>query len=151
MKNLPKTRDEICQLIPQREPFILVDSILEFTENKIVGGFTITADHILVNKEGQLIEAGIIEHFAQTIALFQGYDYFLKNQPAPVGYIGSIKNIEIFELPEIGKQLITHVDILNQMLGVTMVKGEVTVDGKVIAKGEMRTVVVSEMKESGLK
>lgn len=151
MNQLPHTQEEICKLIPQREPFILVDKIIEFQPNKIVGGFTIPEKHVLVTPQGFLTEAGIIEHFAQTIALFQGYDYFLKNQPTPVGYIGSIKNIEIKSLPKAGEELVTTIDILNRMLGVTMVKGVVTQNGEIIATGEMRTVVVSEMKESGLK
>jgi 3-hydroxyacyl-[acyl-carrier-protein] dehydratase len=150
MKKLPATPTEIRELIPQRHPFVLVDSILEYDEKMVVAGFTIPSKHVLVKSDGELTEAGLIEHFAQSIALHQGYEYFLKDLPAPVGYIGSIKNIEIFSLPVANQQLVTKIEILSQMLGVTLVKGEVSVNGAVIARGEMRTVIVEQLKESGL-
>lgn len=150
MKKLPHTPEEIHALIPQRNPFVFVDQILDFDEQKVVAAFTIPENHVLVQEDGTLSEAGLIEHFAQSIALHQGYEYFLKNLPAPVGYIGSIKNIEIITLPRAAQQVVTHIYILSKMLGVTLVKGEVTLDGKIIAIGEMRTVIVDELKESGL-
>lgn len=150
MKKLPNTPAEINALIPQRQPFIFVDEILEYADKKVVAGFTVPRNHVLVQPDGVLTEAGLIEHFAQAIALYQGYEYFLKDLPAPVGYIGSIKNIEILSLPSADQHLITKIEILSQMLGVTLVTGEVTIDGTVVARGEMRTVVVDELKESGL-
>lgn len=136
--------EEILKLIPQRPPFVLVDKIYTHSENEILSGFTIPENHVLLNSLEQLSESGIIEHFAQTIALYQGYYYYLKNLPAPVGYIGSIKNIDIFELPQANQEIRTKITILNQMMGVTMVSGEVYLDGKLIAQGEMRTIIAKE-------
>lgn len=136
--------EEILKLIPQKPPFVLVDKIYAHSENEIVSGFTIPEDHVLVNSSGKLSESGIIEHFAQTIALYQGYYYYLKNLPAPVGYIGSIRNIDIFELPEINQEIRTKLTILNQLMGVTMVSGEVYWGEKLIAQGEMRTVIAKD-------
>lgn len=133
--------EEILKLIPQRPPFVLVDKIYSHSDHEILSGFTIPENHVLVNGKGKLSEAGIIEHFAQTIALYQGYYYYLKNLPAPVGYIGSIRNIDIFELPEINQEIRTKLTIINQLMGVTMVSGEVYLDEKLIAQGEMRTII----------
>ncbi|SMC35176.1 hypothetical protein [Moheibacter sediminis] len=136
--------EEILKLIPQRPPFVLVDKIYTHSENEILSGFTIPEDHVLLNNLGQLSESGIIEHFAQTIALYQGYYYYLQNLPAPVGYIGSIKNIDIFELPKANQEIRTKVIVLNQLLGVTMVSGEVYLGEKLIASGEMRTIIAKD-------
>ena len=92
-----------------------------------------------------MLESGVIEHFAQSIALHQGYNFFLRNEPAPDGYFGSIKNIEIFELPKVGEELRTRIKVLQQIMGVTMVSGEVFLNGRLIARGEMRTIVAKEM------
>jgi len=138
------SEEKILKLIPQRPPFVLVDTIYEHAENEIFSGFTVPEGHILVNSRNQLSEAGIIEHFAQTIALYQGYYYYLKNLPAPVGYIGSIRNIDIFELPEVQQEIRTKVVVLQQVLGVTMVAGEVYLDDKLIARGEMRTIIAKD-------
>jgi 3-hydroxyacyl-[acyl-carrier-protein] dehydratase len=135
----------ILNLIPQRSPFVLVDKIYEHTETEILSGFTIPKEHILVDDLEHLSEAGIIEHFAQTIALHQGYNFYKKNEPAPVGYIGSIKNIDVMELPKAGEEIQTRIRILNQIMGVTMVSGEVYWNGKMIAHGEMRTIIAREL------
>lgn len=137
--------EKILGLIPQRPPFVLVDSIYEHNEKEILSGFTVPESHILVNHKKELLESGVIEHFAQSVALHQGYNFFLRNEPAPVGYIGSIKNIEIFELPKVGEELRTRIKVLQQIMGVTMVSGEVFLNGKLIARGEMRTIVAKEM------
>jgi 3-hydroxyacyl-[acyl-carrier-protein] dehydratase len=145
MQNYPNTPQQIISLIPQKPPFVLVDKIISHEEKQIIAGFEVPQDHVLVNEDGFLAEPGIIEHFAQSIALHQGYDYAQRNLPAPVGYIGSIKNFDIHQLPQAGQQLITTIHILQKMMGVTMVKGEVFADGVCIATGEMRTVIVDEI------
>lgn len=143
--NLLSSYDELLSLIPQRPPFVLVDKLVRHEEKVVTSGFFIPTDHVLTDDQGFLSEAGIIENFAQTIALYQGYDYFLRGKPSPVGYIGSIKNVEIFNRPQAGQELRTTVRILQEMMGVTMVEGEVLQDDRVIAKGEMRTVIVDEL------
>ncbi len=131
----------IRKLIPQQPPFVLVDEIVAFGTDHLVAGFKVPDRHVLVNDLGLLTESGVIEHFAQAIALHQGYDNFLRDMPPPVGYIGSIKEFEIHRLPPVGGQLYTHIAILQQLFGVTAVRGEVKLHGETIAIGEMRTVI----------
>lgn len=147
MQTYPQTPEEILPLIPQKPPFVLVDKIILHEEKRIIAGFKIPEGHVLVNEEGYLAEPGIIEHFAQSIALHQGYDYAQRQLPCPVGYIGSIKNFDILELPKRGQELTTTIHILQKMMGVTMVKGEVHANGVCIATGEMRTVIVDEVEQ----
>ncbi|MET3731396.1 hypothetical protein [Moheibacter stercoris] len=143
-ESIVSSPEVILNLIPQRPPFVLVDTIYEHTEKEILSGFTVPANHILVDDGKQLSEAGLIEHFAQTIALHQGYNFYLKNEPAPVGYIGSIKNIDVLELPLVGQEIQTRITVLNQIMGVTMVSGDVFLNGKRIAHGEMRTIIARD-------
>src|SRR5690606_36828512 len=126
-------------------PFVLVDKLLEYGDDHIVSGFEIPQKHVLVNRDGFLTEAGVVEHFAQTIALHQGYDYFLRGMPPPVGYIGAIKDFEITQLPRAGDELRTRLHILQRMFGVTLVRGEVTLREQLIATGEMRTVLAKDL------
>ena len=86
---------------------------------------------------------GLIEHMAQTVALYTGYQFFLKKEDAPTGYIGAIKKAEIFELPYLGKELKTTVNILHDIMGVTLVTAETECDGKIIAASEMKTVLAN--------
>ena len=139
--SLPNINPEfIKELIPQREPIIMVDAILEYEESKVVGGLMVSEDCNFV-ENNTLQEPGVLEHMAQTVALYTGYEYYLKNMQAPVGYIGSMKNVEILRLPKIGEKLVTTATILHEIMGVTLVNIETKVDEKIIAFGEMKTVI----------
>ena len=133
-------KDFIGKLIPQKAPFVMVDKLLHFEESRVVAGLVISEDNIFTKKD-KLTEPGLIEHMAQTVALYTGYQYFLKKEEAPVGYIGAIKKAEILELPELGKELTTTVNVLHDIMGVTLVTSETECDGRVIASSEMKTVL----------
>src|SRR5690554_2726473 len=133
-------KDFIGKLIPQKAPFVMVDKLLHFETNKVVSGLTVVANNIFVQHD-RFTAPGLIEHMAQTVALYTGYQYFLKQQDAPIGYIGAIKKAEILELPELGKELTTTVNVLHDIMGVTLVTAETECDGRVIASSEMKTVL----------
>ena len=80
---------------------------------------------------------------AQTIALHTGYSYYLKKEPAPTGYIGAIKKVVIDKLPSVGQELVTTVNILHDIMGVTMVSASVECEEIVIATSEMKTVLAN--------
>src|SRR5690606_13516730 len=125
-------------------PFVLVDTLVEYETNRIVSTFDIPEQHVLVDSDGVFTEAGIIEHFAQTIALHPGYDYFTRNVSPPAGHSGSIKHFRLLLLPQAGYKLHTTIYILQQLFGVTAVRGEVRCQHRLIATGEMRTVIAKE-------
>ena len=127
-------------LIPQRKPMVMVDRLLYYSEKKIVSGFKVTQTSILAT-EKYFSAPGLIENMAQTIALHTGYKFFLMKKPAPTGYIGAIKKAEIFELPSISQELVTTVEILHDIMGVTMVEAKVECNGRVLATSEMKTVL----------
>jgi 3-hydroxyacyl-[acyl-carrier-protein] dehydratase len=129
-------------LIPQKFPFVMVDKLIDFKENEIVVGLTVPEDNIFV-KDGVFQESGLIEHMAQSVALYTGYQFYLKQQPAPVGYIGSIKSIEINQLPKLNDKIETIVTVLNEFIGVTLVDISSKLNGVEIAKGQMKTVLAN--------
>ncbi|MCM4170006.1 hypothetical protein DHD32_00825 [Arenibacter sp. TNZ] len=132
----------IENLIPQKAPFIMVDKLLHFSEEKVITGFTPPSTNLFVDNN-KFMAAGLIEHMAQSVALHTGYQYFLKNEPAPKGYIGAIKLAEILELPNQDQELITTVTILHEIMGVTLVQIQVTCNDKIIANSEMKTVLAN--------
>lgn len=132
--------DKVKELIPQKEPFIMVDELLTYTEDNLKSQFTVKSNNIFV-ENNYFLESGIIEHMAQSVALHTGYQFFLKNQPAPMGYIGSIKNVIINRLPKTGESLETIVEIIQEFMGVTMVNIETYCKDEIIAKSQMKTVL----------
>ncbi|MGJ8547969.1 hypothetical protein [Winogradskyella wichelsiae] len=137
----PITDQNIIQkLIPQRAPIVMVDSLLYFEESKVVSGLTIPEDNMFV-QNGFLTEPGLIEHIAQTVALYTGYHFYINNSPAPEGYIGAIKGVTITKLPKVNMQIETEVEILQEVMGVTLVQGTTKLNGEVIVTAQMKTVL----------
>ncbi len=130
----------ILQLIPQREPIIMVNALLYFDETKVVSGLTVANDNLFV-QNGYLTEPGLIENMAQTVALYTGYHFYIKNIPAPEGYIGAIKGVHIEKCPQVGTQLETEIEILQEVMGVTLVKGITKLNGVSIMTAQMKTVL----------
>lgn len=132
----------IAELLPQKYPFVMVDTLIHYTEISINSGYTIREEDIFA-EEGVFLEGGIVEHMAQSVALHTGYQFYLKNEQAPVGYIGSISNVSIHRLPAVGETLTTRVDILQEFMGITLVAVETFVNNLPVASGKMKTVLAS--------
>jgi 3-hydroxyacyl-[acyl-carrier-protein] dehydratase len=134
---------EIIDLIPQKEPFVFVDALYEYTRLTGVTGFTIPENNVLLD-DGKLAESGLIEHMAQSMSLHRGYQGTLEGQKKPkTGFIGVIKTVEILELPKVGEKLKTYVEILHEIMNVTSVSARTENErGEVIATSEMKTVTV---------
>lgn len=134
---------DIENLIPQKPPFVMVDKLIDFQESKVKSTLVIREDNLLVNN-GLFIESGIIENMAQTVALHTGYEYHLKGESAPTGYLGSIKKIQIFEQPKVGSTITTTAEILQEFNGVTLVEVQTSdTHGNIIASGQLKTVIAN--------
>ena len=93
-------KDFVEKLLPQKFPFVMVDKMYDYTETSLVSGFTIQNDAIFL-ENNNFLESGIIEHMAQSVALHTGYQFYLRNEEAPTGYIGSVKDIVIHKIMKI--------------------------------------------------
>ncbi|SEK27202.1 Predicted 3-hydroxylacyl-ACP dehydratase, HotDog domain [Aquimarina amphilecti] len=137
--------DFIKKLIPQKDPFVMIDKLLYFDKEKVVSGLKITSDNILTSDQ-YLTEGGLIENMAQSIALHRGYRGYInrgKDEKPKTGFIGSIKHATINSLPKIGTELITTVEIVAEIMQVSLVKIEVNdPEGNLIASSEMKTIIV---------
>lgn len=143
MNLLEQPITNIENLIPQKSPFVMVDALLGFSNTHVISSFKISESNILF-KNQTLSEAGLIENMAQTVALHTGYDFFLKGEPAPTGYIGSIKDVQIETLPQLNDIINTEARILQEFMGVTLV--EITVSNakkETIASSTMKTVIAN--------
>lgn len=133
----------IKNLIPQKEPFIMVDRLLYFDETTAESGFFITEDNLL-STETCFSEAGLIENMAQSVALHGGYGAYLNTKGAPKkGFLGTIKTMEIIELPKINTLIKTHIKVNHDIMGVKL--SDVTVrdeSGKILATATMKTATV---------
>ena len=133
-------KETVENLLPQKFPFVMVDAMYSYTETSLISGLKIQNDNIFT-ENNIFLEAGLIEHMAQSVALHTGYQFFLKNETAPTGYIGSIKEIEIKKLPEINDSIQSEVTILQEFAGITLVNIVTKLNNEEIANGQMKTVL----------
>ena len=133
--------ENIISFIPQRAPFILIDELLDVSDDFSKTSFDIHEDHLFVNNH-VLTEPGIIENMAQTAAAGIGY-YLHNHHNNLVGFIGAIKSLIIDELPRVGEQIITEVAFLHRRLNAYVVEGSVYLHERKIASCEFR-IFISE-------
>lgn len=140
MMSLPISGEKLLLLIPQRAPIVMVSSLESYDDNALVSTFIVSRGNMFVDGE-KLVESGLLEHMAQSVALHTGYSYFLKGENAPMGYIGSMQNVEIHGLPKIGETVFSAITILQEFMGVTLVEIETKLEDKIIARARMKTVI----------
>lgn len=133
-------KEFVESLIPQKFPFVMVDTLYSYSDTELVSGFTIQNDAIFLNDDC-FTESGIIEHMAQSVALHTGYQFYLRKEQAPTGYIGSISKLQINNLPKLHDEIKTTVSILQEFGGITMVDVVSKLNNVEIAKGQMKTVL----------
>ncbi|KIC95145.1 hypothetical protein [Flavihumibacter solisilvae] len=129
--------ENITSLIPQRDPFVMIDNLLHDDEVRTNTNFTIRAENIFMSGN-HLSAAALVENIAQTAAAGAGYKAISQDSPVLVGFIGAIKNLEIGELPEVGDVLETETKLVNTVFNVSIVEGVVTCNGRKLASCEMK-------------
>lgn len=129
--------DNILDLIPQRAPIVMVDEFLGIDVNVSRTRFTVYEDNIFVDNN-KLSECGLIEHIAQSAAARVGYIFKSNKQPIPIGYIGSINNFELIELPKVEDNISTTIEIIQEVFNITLIKACCYVGDKEIASCKMK-------------
>lgn len=131
----------ILELLPQREPFIAVGSLLHFDMETTITLTKITAESLFVS-HGELSSSGVIENIAQTCATRIGYinKYILK-KGIQIGFIGAIKNLKIFRLPEIGETIVTKINVVEEIFGMILVNAVIKSGEETITEAEMKIAI----------
>ena len=132
-----KISNNITSYIPQREPIVMISSLLEVNSKGAKSSFFIKEDNIF-NNRGFFDESGIIENIAQTAAAMTGYNAVEKNIEVKKGFIGSINNLRIIKLVKVNSEIETNVTIENVVMGVHIIKGSVKQASDLVAECEMK-------------
>lgn len=132
--------DNVTAYIPQRTPIVMISGILEVKDNITRTGLQIAADNLFV-EDGMLKSPGLLENMAQTAAARVGYIARQENTPVPIGFIGAVKDFEVFEFPPAGSFIETTTEIQSQVFNATMVAAKVTLNGKVMAQCELKIFI----------
>jgi predicted hotdog family 3-hydroxylacyl-ACP dehydratase len=135
------SKQNIQSLLPQRPPMVMVDELLFTNETITRCRFKVEADNIFT-ESGVFCEPGLVENIAQTAAAGVGYTAARQTKKTvPLGYIGAIKDLEIFLLPKVGDSIETEIEIINRVFDVTLVSGIIYCNNELAAKCEMKIFI----------
>lgn len=127
----------IPELIPQRPPFVMVDSLIYCDRTITRTQLEVRADNIF-NDGGHLSTAGICENIAQTCAARLGYLSLASGQPVKLGYIGAISNMQVFRTPVTGETMVTEIKVLQEVFNITLVHAVVKCGDELIAQTDLK-------------
>jgi len=122
--------------IPQRSPMVMVDALLSYSAEEAKTAFMVKPDNVLL-EEDCLSEAGLLEHVAQSAALGKGYEFALKNEKPPLGFLGAVKKLKIMQLPKPGQQIETQIILKHVIMNASVVEAKVFVANEMIASCEL--------------
>ncbi len=130
----------IQELLPQQPPFIMIDRLLHCDMVVTETELQVREDNLFF-KDGLFREPGIMENIAQTCAGRMGYINKINQQEIKVGFIGALKNLVIEELPTVNDVLNTRIEVVKEIMDLTLVKATVKCGERKIAECEMKIAI----------
>ena len=129
---------DIKTLLPQQPPFIMVDRLIQCEVMVTRTEFRVRADNLFL-QDGIFLESGLIENIAQTCAARMGYFNTIVNpDQVKLGFIGSIKNLNIYRNLVVGELLETQINVQSEVFNIKLVNATVHVGNVLIAECEMK-------------
>ena len=140
---------DIQDLLPQRPPILMVDRLLSADDKQAETELLVRADNIFV-ENGTLKAYAIIENMAQTCAAQLGYAdvYVNGKKDVRIGYIGSVKRMQIDASPRVGESLRTRMEVVEDFGDLKLVTAESFVNNHRIAVAELTIALSGERREA---
>ena len=133
-------KENIKSYIPQREPFIMIDSLVSADEQLFQSRFKVQNDNVFL-EDGVLSESALVENVAQTCAAGFGYLGSLAGEgEARLGFIGAISKLEVLAAAKHLDELDTTVTILNNFENIYLIEGKVVCNGTALITCQMKIV-----------
>lgn len=141
---------DIHNYLPHREPMLMVDVIVAIKPESVETVFIVKDNNIFI-ENGVLCETGLIENAAQTCSSIVAKSYLVDDdaQDIPnvdvIGFISSIKTIQIYKLPELGSEIITKANLISRydtgVYTTCMVSCKSYCNGELLLEGEINLFI----------
>jgi predicted hotdog family 3-hydroxylacyl-ACP dehydratase len=128
---------ELKKLLPQKDPFVMVDCLYECNEKLVRTGFQ-PGEKNIFSVNGFFTEPGLIENMAQSAAAGTGYFFTTQNKEVPVGFIGAVKDFRLFRLPAVNEPLETEIHVIAEVMNASVIRATVSCRGEELASCEMK-------------
>ncbi|NLV39569.1 MAG: hydroxymyristoyl-ACP dehydratase, partial [Bacteroidales bacterium] len=78
---------------------------------------------------------------AQSAAARIGYIFKSKNEPVPIGYIGSVNDFIFSRAVKPGETIETTVKVLQEVLNITLIEARCYINDKEVASSKMKIFI----------
>lgn len=134
-------KNSITNYIPQRAPFVMIDSLISASETQFESEFKITGDNIFL-KNGILSESALIENIAQTCAAGFGYVGSQNGEEAgKLGFIGSVSRLEVKKIAKENDIIQTKITIISTFDTIHLIEGAAFRGDDELVSCQMKIVV----------
>ena len=125
---------DILSYIPQRPPFVFIDTIDELSENSARTRYAIPETCPLL-LEDILPLSGLMENAAQTCSVIAGNK---------IAYLGAVKHMEVTRFPKVGEMLQTEAIVTQQMLNISLIECTARIQDEIIATAMLKIATIGE-------
>ena len=140
---------DVLTLLPQRPPFVMIDRLIHFDEVVTTTQLEVRPDNLFMEADGLLNNCALVENIAQTCAARMGYiNQYIYKERVRLGFIGSIKNLQVLRPAREGEVLTTSIEVVQEVLQLTLVNATVKVGDETIATAEMK-IALSDIEVKG--
>lgn len=135
------SKENITSIIPQRAPFVMIDSLLAADETGFKTEFKITPDNLFLEDQ-VLSESALIENIAQTCAAGFGYLNSLEEGGEPkLGFIGAVTQVQVEHAAKENDLIETSVKVLSTFDTIHLVEGTAKSNGTILVTCQMKIVL----------
>ena len=124
---------DIFSYIPQRPPFVFIDTIEDVGEKGARTRFTIPESCPLV-EDDVLPLSGLMENAAQTCATMGN---------GAILYIGEVKQMEVTRFPHVGETVCTEAKVMQEWLNILRVECKTKIQDETIATATLKIATIT--------
>jgi predicted hotdog family 3-hydroxylacyl-ACP dehydratase len=142
---------DILQLIPQRNPFVMVDEFeardAPTSKESLTGASCATSlfvhiDNYFMLPNGELSESGLVEHIAQSASALAGHVAIEQGAAhPPVGMIAELKHFNCLRRPHAGEEITTLVTMGFSFGAMTLAHGISSIGDDIICEVDLKIFI----------
>ena len=125
------------ELIPQRPPFVMIDKVVSCDMVFTTTELEVRGENLFV-VNGRLSAEGLMENIAQTCAARMGYINLNNGEKVKIGVIGAVSTFEVIRTPKVGEQIVTTIEVIEELFQITLVKAVVRCGTEELANANMK-------------
>lgn len=137
------SKKHITNYIPQRDPFVMIDTLQSCEELWAETHFKIESQNIFVTN-GVFSESGLMENMAQTAAAGGGWYCEKKGLTSGISYLGAVTNFHVRIYPVAGDTIKTRTELVAAMAGFSLIKATINLNDVLVAHAELKVFTSAE-------